>query len=71
MYITHRESTDYSNSTLVSRPTSPFFGADMSVGEIQEKIAAARREADGLKDKIRLAKEQTADTSRVYLFLLL
>lgn len=47
-----------------SRPTSPFFGANMSQAEIQEKISAARREADGLKDKIRLAKDQTADTSR-------
>lgn len=34
-----------------------------SQAEIQEKISAARREADGLKDKIRAAKEQTADTS--------
>jgi hypothetical protein len=31
--------------------------------EIQEKISAARREADGLKVKIRTAKDQTADTS--------
>ena len=36
----------------------------MSQAEIQEKILAARREADGLKDKIRIAKDQTADTSR-------
>ena len=35
----------------------------MSTAEIQEKISAARREADGLKDKIRVAKDQTADTS--------
>jgi hypothetical protein len=35
----------------------------MSTAEIQEKISAARREADGLKDKIRSAKDQTADTS--------
>lgn len=34
-----------------------------SQGELQEKILAARREADGLKDKIRTAKDQTADTS--------
>lgn len=34
-----------------------------SQAEIQEKISAARREADGLKDKIRAAKDQTADTS--------
>jgi len=36
----------------------------MSQADIQEKISAARREADGLKDKIRTAKDQTADTSR-------
>ncbi len=64
MYTSNRESTEYSQQTLVSRPTSPFFSSDMSIGEIQEKIAAARREADGLKDKIKAAKEQTADTSR-------
>lgn len=34
-----------------------------SPSEIQEKISAARREADGLKEKIRAAREQTADTS--------
>lgn len=34
-----------------------------SAAEIQEKISAARREADGLKEKIRAAKDQTADTS--------
>jgi hypothetical protein len=34
-----------------------------SQAEIQEKISAARREADGLKEKIRAAKDQTADTS--------
>lgn len=38
----------------------------MSTTEIQEKISAARREADGLKDKIRAAKEQTADSSREF-----
>lgn len=38
----------------------------MSQADIQEKISAARREADGLKDKIRTAKDQTADTSREY-----
>jgi guanine nucleotide-binding protein G(I)/G(S)/G(T) subunit beta-1 len=31
--------------------------------DIQEKISTARREADALKDKIRAAKDQTADTS--------
>lgn len=32
--------------------------------DIQEKIAAARREAEGLKEKIRTARDHTADTSR-------
>lgn len=31
--------------------------------DLQEKIAAARREADGLKDQIRSRKEKMADTS--------
>jgi hypothetical protein len=35
-----------------------------SQSEIQEKISAARRQADSLKDQIRAAKDQTADTSR-------
>ncbi|WWD18552.1 guanine nucleotide-binding protein subunit beta [Kwoniella shandongensis] len=35
----------------------------MSQAEIQEKISAARREADGLKDKIKQAKSVTGDTS--------
>ncbi len=30
---------------------------------MQERIAAARREADGLKEKIRAKKDQMADTS--------
>lgn len=32
--------------------------------DIQEKIAAARREAEMLKEKIRAKREQLADTSR-------
>lgn len=36
----------------------------MSAVDIQEKIAAARREAEGLKEKIRAKREQTGDTSR-------
>lgn len=31
--------------------------------DIAERIAAARREADGLKEKIRAQREQAADTS--------
>lgn len=37
--------------------------------DIQEKIAAARREAETLKEKIRAKREQLADTSRAFLFL--
>lgn len=33
-------------------------------GDLQEKIAAARRQADGLKEQIRSKKDQMADTSR-------
>ena len=32
-------------------------------GDIQERIAAARREAESLKEKIRAKKESSADTS--------
>lgn len=32
--------------------------------DIQEKIAAARREAETLKEKIRAKREQLADTNR-------
>lgn len=35
-----------------------------SNGELQEKIAAARREAETLKEKIRAKRDQLADTSR-------
>lgn len=34
--------------------------------DIQERIAAARREAEQLKEKIRAKKESLADTSRKY-----
>lgn len=34
-------------------------------GDIQERIAAARREAESLKEKIRAKKESSADTSRM------
>lgn len=36
-------------------------------GDIQERIAAARREAESLKEKIRAKKESSADTSRASL----
>lgn len=32
-------------------------------GDIQERIAAARREAESLKEKIRAKRESSADTS--------
>lgn len=32
--------------------------------DIQERIAATRREAESLKEKIRAKKESSADTSR-------
>lgn len=35
--------------------------------DIQERIAAARREAESLKEKIRAKKESSADTSRMCL----
>ena len=60
--VPKRDSTDYPPYNF--RPTSPFFTADMSQQDIQEKIAVARREADALKDKIKATKDQTADTSR-------
>lgn len=40
-------------------------------GDIQERIAAARREAESLKEKIRAKKESSADTSRKYISLAL
>jgi hypothetical protein len=36
--------------------------------DIQERIAAARREAEQLKEKIRAKRESSADTSRSFLF---
>lgn len=48
--------------------------ADMSGEQMQAKITAARREAEGLKDKIKRRKDELADTSRTTLchsFLLL
>ena len=38
-------------------------------GDIQERIAAARREAESLKEKIRAKKESSADTSCMSLVL--
>jgi guanine nucleotide-binding protein G(I)/G(S)/G(T) subunit beta-1 len=36
--------------------------------DLQEKIAAARREADGLKEQIKMKKDKMADTSCEYKF---
>ena len=41
--------------------------AEMSGEQIQAKITAARREAEGLKDKIRRRKEELGDTTRTLL----
>ncbi len=38
--------------------------AEMSGEQMQAKIAAARRDAEGLKDKIKRKKDELADTSR-------
>ncbi len=37
-----------------------------SQSDIQERIAAARREGDTLKERIRAKRESSADTSRQY-----
>ena len=37
--------------------------SEMSADQMQAKIAAARREAEGLKDKIKRRKDDLADTS--------
>jgi guanine nucleotide-binding protein G(I)/G(S)/G(T) subunit beta-1 len=36
---------------------------DMNADQMQAKIAAARREAEGLKDRIKRKKDDLADTS--------
>lgn len=38
--------------------------ADMSGEQMQAKITASRREAEGLKDKIKRRKDELGDTSR-------
>lgn len=40
--------------------------SDMSGEQMQAKIAAARRDAEGLKDKIKRKKDELADTSCKY-----
>lgn len=40
--------------------------ADMSGEQMQAKITAARREAEGLKDKIKRRKDELADTTRTH-----
>lgn len=39
--------------------------ADMSGEQMQAKITAARREAEGLKDRIKRRKDELADTTRM------
>lgn len=43
--------------------------ADMSGEQMQAKITAARREAEGLKDRIKRKKDDLADTTREFLSL--
>ena len=38
--------------------------AEMSGEQMQARIAAARHDAEGLKDKIKRKKDELADTSR-------
>lgn len=40
-----------------------YIAMSQAQGDIQERIAAARREAESLKEKIRAKKESSADTS--------
>lgn len=41
----------------------PKMSVEMSGEQMQAKIAAARRDAEGLKDKIKRKKDELADTS--------
>jgi cell division protein FtsB len=54
----------FSDMSLPSSASMNGINGSATQADIQEKISAARREADGLKDKIRMKKDQTADTSR-------
>jgi len=38
--------------------------ADVTPEQMQQRIAAARREAEGLKDRIKRKKDDLADTTR-------
>lgn len=52
------------NGTAVMGGAGGLNGANGGpAGDLQEKIAAARRQADGLKEQIRSKKDQMADTS--------
>ena len=42
---------------------------EMSGEQMQAKIAAARRDAEGLKDRIKRKKDELADTNRKFLSL--
>ncbi len=44
---------------------------DMTSEQMQTKIAAARREAEGLKDRIKRKKDDLADTSCMSMLSLL
>jgi len=43
---------------------------DMTGEQMQAKITAARREAEGLKDRIKRKKDELADTSRMLILAL-
>jgi len=43
---------------------------DMTGEQMQAKITAARREAEGLKDRIKRKKDELADTSRTLILVL-
>lgn len=47
-------------------PSTITFTMSQNQGDIQERIAAARREAESLKEKIRAKRESSADTSCEY-----
>jgi hypothetical protein len=52
-------------STIVLRDWLFVMSDTLSGEQMQAKIQAARREADGLKDKIKRKKDELADTSRM------
>lgn len=65
--IVSHPSPAYSHLPNLPIPGTSFLvemAADMSGEQMQAKITAARREAEGLKDKIKRRKDELADTTR-------